>query len=111
MTKLEKILSVIESYDGSAEAFGLRSDDRQIQIGEIFPVSRVWDDGKATEEMLDGTSVTGFRYAEDAAKALDLQMSVYNYGQPLYLVAGSVNSYGEDEGEYILEDAEVLAIL
>lgn len=111
MTKLEKILSVIESYDGSAEAFGLRSDDREMQVGEIFPASRAWEDGEATEDLLDGTSVTGFRYAEDAAKALDLQLSIYNYGQPLYLVAGNVNSYGEDAGEYILEDAEVLAIL
>lgn len=111
MTKLEKILSVIENYDGSADAFGLRSDDRDLQIGEIFPASRVWEAGEATEELLDGTSVTGIRYAEDAAKALDLQLSVYNYSQPLYLVAGTVNSYGEDEGEYILEDAEVLAIL
>ena len=111
MTKLEKILSVLENYEGSADAFGLRSDERDLQIGEIFPASRVWDDGEATEELLDGTSVTGFRYAEDAAKALELQLSVYNYGQPLYLVAGNLNSYGEDEGEYILEAAEFLAIL
>lgn len=111
MTRSEKAAELIRAYAGTANAFGIRSDDRHFALGQSLPCSRIWVDGDPTEELLDGVSVTGIRYAEDADKALRLNERCYNYGQPMYLVAGDFVGYGEDDGEYILADAVVIGIL
>lgn len=111
MTRLDKIIDAINNYHGCGGYFGNRSDDRSYDVGNILPASRVWADNNVTDEILDGTSTTGIRYIEDAGKALTYHEASYNYGQPMYLVAGDLVGYGEDAGEYIISDAEVIAIL
>lgn len=96
---------------GEYEYIGIRVEDGvEYQIGEMANVSRVWVDNEVTDETLDGTSCIGFRAnateeeIEEALEAADIY-----YGDQVYLIAGNEMTFGEDDGEYIIKDAIVIA--
>jgi hypothetical protein len=98
----------IEDYD----AIALRWDDREFKIGEEIPVSKVWVDGDETDDYLEGTSTIGLQTYDDGwiAGAKVSLMSYRNYPN-IYLVAGDIAELGEDDGELVLSNCEVLAKL
>lgn len=97
-------------------SIGLRIESA-CKVGQTLPASRIWDDGVVTGDLLDGTSAIRIRTtsmddspvtAESVAAAL-ATMSIYD-GSHLVLLAGEPEGYGEDDGEIIIGEAEVMAV-
>jgi len=118
------INAIIETINSTEyEAYGLRIDRRGLEPGYSFPVSHrllqddpedgtpydpetgYWNGGE-----LAGTSVIGISYADevDVEDALAM-IDTYMYpSQALYLVGGTFEEFGEDIGEHVLSDAELI---
>ena len=108
MTMQEIIKNTIVNNDQYGY-FGIRIDcDVDYKVGDFAADSRVWDDGNATDDTLDGTSCIGVNI-NNIDKSVKLVNSYY--GNRVYIVAGNVMEYGEDAGEYIIQNAKVIAII
>lgn len=101
---------VEELIDGSSYGwYGIRIDDRLYSVGDNMPASRVWDYGEPTSDYLDGTSCVGIAYTTEIDKAVKIA-NLY-FGDHAYLIAGDSAEFGEDEGEYIIDNAVVIGKL
>ena len=98
---INKAKEVAEEANWDYEAVGVRVQDVQFELGEMDHVSKVWIDGEETDEELDGVCVTDVN---------SLGVNEY-YGEHMAVVAGNKFCYGEDFGEMIIKDAQVIAIL
>lgn len=85
--------------------FGLRITDDLPEDGEILPPSRRWDDGVPTDETLPGTSCLSL----DRGATRALRLAAAYVGAYVILVGGNRAESGEDEGEAVIRDAQVLA--
>ena len=81
--------------------WAVRWDAPGLPIGHIFPPSRVWDDGTPTDETLAGTSAIEAKYLSRIKDGYE--------GVP-YIVCGINVAWGQDEGEVVLSECEVMAI-
>lgn len=72
-----------------------------VKVGQILEPSFVWVDGEITDEQLDGTS----------GIALDSNPSCGYMGDCIAIIAGDESAYGEDAGEIIINNAEVISVL
>lgn len=95
-----------------AAYFGLRVVDETAEEGDQIAPSRVWVDGEVTDDVLDGASAIHIdaehgSLEENIAEAL-ARTGIY-CGQYILVIAGNAMSYGEDDGEIIIRDAECLA--
>lgn len=108
---IDLIKSAIAKSD--YEYYGIRvDDDVAYQIGDEIACSRIWVDGECTDETLNGTSCVGLRFnASDDEIEEAIEIANQYYGDRVYLIASDSMEYGEDDGEYILHDAVVVAIL
>jgi hypothetical protein len=108
MMSIEEIKQAVENREYGY--IGIRCEDGvSYNVGDHANESRVWIDGEATEDTVGGTSCIGINRSDDVDAAMDM---IANYfGDRLYLVAGDSFEYGEDEGEYIIRDAVVVAIV
>lgn len=105
--------------------FGIRFDNRTFSIGEEIPKSHRWDGGIDTEEELSGTCAIFVSDESDFLDYLDgtieeMSSELNNYraalksdypGEHIYLVAIESRwgwEWGEDEGEIIMNGAEVV---
>ncbi len=107
MTKAEAIENIVkrieEIKDEYAYGFiGVRVQESEFTKGEILDNSYVWIDGICTEEELDGTCAVRIEKAE---------LANGYYGDHVAIIAGYYGEYGEDLGEIIIKDAEVLEVL
>lgn len=104
-TELKTIAAQIETLkaDYSDEySWGVRWDDAGLPVGHVFGESRVWADDQPTSEYLNGTSaieVNGLRH---------ISSGNFYPGVP-YIVCGVETGYGEDAGEIILSECEIMA--
>jgi hypothetical protein len=98
--EIEKMLA-----DDTME-YGLRVEAEPVSIGDILPDSRVWVDGEPTDETLRGVSTIGIT-ADTVERSIDM-LSGY-LGDYIVLVQGVYASWGEDAGERIIEQGEVIA--
>lgn len=84
------------------DAYGLRAGDA------VDHISHIWDDGVDTGEELSGVCALGanafFRFASFRGR-------VPYIGRTVLVLGADRVSYGEDEGELVMEDATVLAVL
>ena len=102
MTKQEIIAKVNEIWEESEyETFGIRVQEEAFELGKIDHVSKVWIDGEETDEELDGFC---------AVKPAMYQPGYYN-GKHIAILGCNNCTTGEDAGEIIMEDAEVLYII
>lgn len=83
----------------------IRVDSGAQMVGESLPASRVWVDGDQTDDELPGTC--GFNVHQMPASYLDTKY----IGTRVILMTGDFWEYGEDDGEIIIRDAKVLAII
>ena len=92
-------------YDFCYGSIGVRVQPVPFELGPIDHVSHVWIDGEETDEELDGICAC----AIDDLK----HVNAYNeyFGDHVAVIGGNLEGFGEDEGEIILSDAEVIAIL
>ncbi len=105
MTNTET-LNLINELRYENEFVGIRTQDETSEVGECCKESNIWVDGEPTEETLNGTCCTSCRSERDIEKHLKLY-----YGETVILIGGQRMEYGEDDGEMIIENAKVLAIV
>ena len=84
------------------DTYGLRAGDA------VDHLSHIWDDGEDTGEELSGVSALN---ANDFAYFASFGGCVPYIGRTVLVLGADSASYGEDDGELIMEDATVLAVL
>lgn len=90
--------------------YGIRVDyDVAYNVGDHTATSRDWEDNEPTDNYLGGTCCVGIAYVDDIDRAI--QIANTYYGDHVYLIGGDSMEYGEDDGEYIIKDAVVVAVL
>jgi hypothetical protein len=90
----------------------------QISVGDRLPQSYVWIDGNQTKKRLRGTSgIKLFANQKFALEAISLLgangksgRNGYYFGDQVVLIKGEITNSGEDFGEVILKDAEVVEV-
>lgn len=107
MTKneaIESILNRIEEIieESEFEYIGIRVQEDEFVKGEILDNSYVWIDGESTDEELDGTCAVMLKDAELAKRY---------FGDHIAIIGGNNMEYGEDLGEIIIKNAEVMEVL
>ena len=102
-TLSDRIKALKAEYDESL-VWGVRWDAPGFPVGHIFDASRVWDDGEVVEgEYLNGTCVI-------SESGLHNVTEFNFYIGTAYIVCGYHAGYGEDEGEVILSECEVMEV-
>ena len=115
---VQHILSQIKA--DPAAKWGLRIVDEPIQggVGSVLPPSRVWNDGKPTDQLLPGTSAVGIRGQNQKAVETALRRAGiapygngYDYypGQHVYLIKGASAAKGYDPEERIIPNAQIVS--
>lgn len=104
MTKREAIENIMNRIDeikenAEYEYIGVRVQENEFTEGEILDNSFIWIDGEMTDEELDGTC---------AVKIDDARLANNYFGDHVAIIGSNSMEYGEDLGEIILRDAEVL---
>jgi hypothetical protein len=115
MEHIEAAIAAIKDSDYSY--FGIRATDEVLTVGAHCQDSRVWDDGDATDETLDGASATKISlndYTDTTIKtalAAALEANKPYRAAHHYIIASDSMEYGEDTNEIILRDAVVVAVI
>lgn len=121
-----EILSIIAQDE--FEAYGVRAmticneSDALLpapEVGSILANSRVWDDGRVTDEELDGTCALGISVIytddDDVDEIKNIMQVLHSLdttytGRYIVLLGAYSSTVGEDAGEEILCNAQVLAV-
>ena len=126
---IEEIKRICEKSDFSY--FGLRADDMEYQIGDIcnnshqlfqdpifdecgelmYPVVEDPDSpyyGFYDAGELDGTCAVKFNPDDESSIRAALETVKMYSGKNLYIIAGDLVEYGNDDGEIIIREAEVV---
>lgn len=106
MKKMDAIANIIKRIEEIKEELcydyiGIRVQEDEFTEGEILSNSFVWIDGEPTDEELDGTCAVRLENAE---------LAYGYYGDHVAIIAGNSAEYGEDLGEIIIRDAEVIEV-
>lgn len=101
---IENIISRIEEIEDTYDYtyIGIRVSDSEFTEGEILDNSFVWIDGEMTDEELDGTC---------AIMLKDARLASSYFGDHVAIIGSDSMEYGQDLGEIILRDAEVLEVI
>ena len=107
MTKAEAIENIINRIEEIEDDYdygyiGIRVSENEFTEGEILDNSFVWVDGKMTAEELDGTC---------AIMLKDAKLANAYFGDHVAIIGSDSMEYGQDLGEIILRDAEVLEVI
>lgn len=100
---IKNIKKVAEEMDLSwdYEFVGVRVQEQEFELGTIEHLSHVWDNGDDTGVELDGICVCSLN-----------RLGVNNYfGDHVAIICGNEAEYGEDDGELIIRDAEVVKVI
>lgn len=106
-----RLKEVAEELYFDYEIIGIRVQDVPFELGEINHLSHVWCDGEDTGEELCGICVIDYRGLD---RIVEGQRNGFCGGYPgthVSIIAGNRGMCGEDFGELIIEDAEVIEIL
>lgn len=90
------------SYDYAK--IGIRVQDVPFELGPMSHLSHIWENNNDTGEELDGVC------AQDI-NTIGTCENDYYFGDYIAIIAGNTYTYGQDAGEIIIEDAEVVEIL
>ena len=104
---IDRINSMIEDLSYDYEFVGIRTQEEPFELGEMDHVSHIWVDGDDTGEELDGVCTLSL-----TMKHIDWAKLAGAYcGDHAAIVCGNSGSWGEDAGEIIIEDPEVVEII
>lgn len=93
-----KMMELADFYDVVA----LRAQDEPFTVGEKLDNSFVWVDGEPTDEELRGTCGLSTEYIH--------LIGIYPFDH-IAIIAGDMAGWGADEGEVVVEGAEVVGIV
>ena len=103
---IEQVKKIAEEHDIGYECIAIRVQEVPFELGEMDHVSHRWDDGDDTGEELDGVSGTKISAIKEAHAS-----AAHYYGEHLAVIAGNNYTYGEDAGEVVIADPQVIAII
>lgn len=100
---IKNIKKISEEMDLSWEYtyVGVRVQEQEFELGTIDHLSHIWDDGDDTGVELDGI----------CACMLDRLGCNWYFGDHVAIICGNEAEYGEDDGEIIIRDAEVVKVI
>ena len=100
---INTIKKIAEEMDLSwdYEFVGVRVQEQEFELGTIEHLSHVWDNGDDTGVELDGICVC----------SLDSLGANNYFGNHVAIICGNEAEYGEDDGELIIRDAEVVKVI
>lgn len=117
-----QILEAIRQ-DGDSADYALRVIPGEfkgaIKIGDTLPASKQWEDGNETDAKLDGTSAVRIKGLDEKSILEALKNlgalgkngpNGFYFGDRIALVKGESIGSGEDVGESIIKDAEVVGV-
>ena len=99
----DQIKAIAEEYSWDYAVIAIRVQEVPFALGQIDHHSKVWVDGDETDEELNGICGT-------KVECLDYISGFYG-GDHLAVIGGHTFEYGEDAGEVIIADAEVIEII
>lgn len=97
---MERIEEIKDEYDFGY--IGVRVQEDAFVLGETLSNSFVWVDGEMTDEELNGTC---------AVKIDEAALAKGYFGDHVAIIGGDSAEYGQDLGEIIIRNAEVLEIV
>lgn len=100
---IAKLKAAAEELKYEYTNFGIRIQEQPFTPGEISHVSHIWIDGEDTGEKLNGICAISPSASED--------YYIEYFGEHAAIVAGDLDSYGEDLFEVVLKDAVVIEVL
>lgn len=101
--QLNKIEALAEDLRWEWGCVGIRCQEVPFALGRMDHTSHRWDNNEDTGEELDGVS---------AQAVHTLRTDRLDYpGDHVALIVGDRDSYGDDPGELVIEDAQVAVIL
>lgn len=103
---IEQVRAIVEEQELDLDYgyIGIRIQEEPFGLGPIDHVSHIWEDGDDTGEELDGVCAINY-------KSLAACNGVNYYGDHIAILASDRATYGEDIGEIIMEEAEVISII
>lgn len=122
-TAASQMLDAIDLLDDPYSDYALRVIPNDftgpIGVGDILPESNKWEDGTDTGEPLRGTS--GIRIEQRSLRGVEQAIhrigssktdgpNGFYYGDRVVLIKGESTGAGEDYGESVIRDAEVVGI-
>ena len=126
MNEIQKIINIIENDDDCFAFYGIRATTEEHSAGEELSNSFVWIDGEKTEEELDGISTMGIKdlteeaviraikcLGRDACEYFGVKANVFHsyVGQNFVLIKGDSATAGDDNGEWVIKNPVVVAVL
>ena len=99
--------------DTSGDEFGFRMlpyDGKEGVVGAKLESSFHWEEGRFTGKEIGATSVVGIKNSENVVSSFDTLKKSNYLGRQLVLVRGGPEGSGEDIGERLLSDAEIVAV-
>ena len=107
MTKREAIENIINRIaeikeNAEYEYIGVRVQENKFTEGEVLDPSFVWVDGEMTDEELNGAC---------AVRLEDANLANGYFGDHVAIIGSNSMEYGQDLGEIILRDAEVMEVI
>ncbi|SCI35396.1 Uncharacterised protein [uncultured Ruminococcus sp.] len=107
MTKNEAIEKIMERIEEIKDGYdfgyiGVRVQEDAFVLGKTLDNSFVWVDGEITDEELNGTC---------AIRIDDAELAKGYYGDHVAIIGGDSVEYGQDLGEIIIRNAEVLEVV
>lgn len=118
MTDLMKIIT--EAKAAGYKAFGVRTGDK-VEVGQELECSHDWDleNDCSSDELLNGTCATeigmlwfdGDEEDDDAVNNAVAYNAKHYSGEMQYIIAGTGSENGYDDGETIIYNAVVIAII
>lgn len=109
--KVQSILNKLEDEGKFFDRIGIRTQCVPFELGAIDHISHRWDDGYDTGEELPGLCVTGLFDADERVVEEHLNGQYSATGEYTAIIGGDFAEYGEDLGELILDNAEVICTL
>ena len=99
--EINKAIAAVRDNEYDYNYVAIRVCPDMVEVGQILEPSFVWVDGEITDEELEGTCGIG----------INSKASCGYFGKCMAIIGGYDAEYGEDDGEIIIKDAEVIAIL
>lgn len=109
MLSVDLIRDIAEKYLDEYNVVGIRTQDVPFELGAIYHNSLVWIDGEMTGEELPGICATEILRSPD--RLLSMHINGTYYGNYVAIICGNSYSWGQDDGEIIIEDPVVVEIL
>lgn len=95
---------------------GIRRQEPEFELGPVLHDSMVWVDNEMTDESLNGICALDVDVLErhcnleTSIRAALEQCEIYD-GEHVAIIGSDSAEWGEDSGERVMQDAEVVAIL